>query len=96
MRKSLESSYELKAAVQDETLLLEGIGERKRDYVKFTGYLRNEGRRRFRDITDLINQAVRDMQCCDSAKASSIYLETLKAVLLQTRWARILETYSDY
>lgn len=95
MKKSLESSYELKAAVQDESLLLEGIGERKRDYVKFTGYLRNEGKRRFRDITDLINQAVREIECCDSVRASGIYLETLKAVLLQTRWARILETYSE-
>jgi hypothetical protein len=96
MKKSLESSYEFKAAVQDETMLLVGLGKREKDYVKFAGYLRNEGKRRFKDITETINQAVKEIECSDSVKASTIYLDTLRTVLLQTRWVKILEAYSDY
>jgi hypothetical protein len=95
MKKSLESSFEFKASIQDETMLLEGLGKKERDYVKFAGYLRNEGKRRFKDVTEMINQAVKEIECSDSLKASTIYLDTLRAVLLQTRWATILETYSD-
>jgi len=95
MKKSLESSYELKAAVQDETMLLKGLSEKSRDYVKFAGYLRNDGRRRFKDITEIISHAVEEIECCDSARASAIYLQTLRDVRLQSRWAKILEIGSN-
>ncbi|RDE14327.1 MAG: hypothetical protein C4K48_06400 [Candidatus Thorarchaeota archaeon] len=94
MKRSLENSYELNAAVQDETMLLQGLGQKSRDYVTFAGYLRNDGRRRFKDITEIINHAVDEIEGCDSARASAIYLQTLRAVRLQSRWAKILELYS--
>lgn len=96
MKKSLESSYEFRAIVQDESDLLRGIGKRHTDYVEFAGYLRNEGMRRFRDIADTINQAVNEISRCDSTHASAIYLETLKIIMRQTRHANILEEYSHY
>jgi hypothetical protein len=96
MKKSLESSYEFMAAVQDESMLLTGLGEKNRNYVEFAGYLRNEGMRRFKDITETISHAVDELSCCDSVRASAIYLETLRSVVLQTRHAKILELLSSY
>jgi len=94
MKESLESAYDFKTRVEEEALFLEGLGEKYRGYVVFSDYRRNEGRRRFDEVSDLIKGALNDLRSCDSKKASSIYLETLKGVLLQTRWVQILETYA--
>ncbi|MBN2228802.1 MAG: hypothetical protein JW779_04340 [Candidatus Thorarchaeota archaeon] len=96
MKKSLESSYELRVLVEDESHILEGLDKKNGDYIRFAGYLRNEGRRRFNDITEVINQALAEIGCCNSVEASKIYLETLKAVLLQSRWTQLLEMFSKY
>ena len=95
MKRSLESAYEFKTRVDEETRLLEGLGEKYRGYRVFSDYRRNEGKRRFNEISEFINGAVDDLECCDSKKISSIYLDTLKGVLLQTRWVQILEMYAD-
>ncbi len=96
MKTSLESSYEFKTVVQEETRLIEGLKEKKRDYVVFSGYRRNAGKRRLDDIKRMIDSALEKIDCCDSKEASLIYLDTLKAVTLQTRWSSILETMSQY
>ena len=95
MKKSLESAYEFKTRVEEETLLLEGLGGKYRGYHVFSDYRRNEGKRRFNEISELINGAVDNLESCDSKKASSIYLDTLKGVLLQTRWVQVLEVYAN-
>jgi hypothetical protein len=94
MKASFESAYEFKTRVDEEARLLEALGEKYPGYRVFSDYRRNEGKRRFNEITELIDNAVNDLECCDAKKVSSIYLDTLKAVLLQTRWIQVLEEYA--
>ena len=96
MKTSLESSYEFKTVVQEERQLLEGLKDGSRDYVVFSSYRRNAGKRRFNDIKSVIDAALEKLDCCDSYEASRIHLETLKTVSMQTRWASVLETLSEY
>ena len=96
MKASLESSYEFKTVVQEETRLIEGLKDVKKDYVVFSDYRRNAGKRRLEDIKSVIDTALERIANSDSKKASQIYLETLKAVTMQTRWASILESLSQY
>jgi hypothetical protein len=95
MRRSLESAYDFKTRVEEESLLLEGLGEKYRGYRVFSDYRRNEGKRRFNEISEFINSAVDNLECCDAKKISSIYLDTLKGVLLQTRWVQALEMHAN-
>ena len=95
MRRSLEGAYDFKTRVEEESLLLKGLGEKYPDYLVFSNYRRNEGLRRFREISEYINGQVTEIESSDSKKAGNIYLETLKGVLLQTRWVQVLETYAN-
>ncbi len=95
MKNSLEGAYDFRTQVEEEALLLEGLGEKYPGYRVFSDYRRNEGKRRFNEISELIKEALQDLECCDSKKASSIYMDALKGVLLQTRWVQILETYAN-
>ena len=95
MKRSLESAYDFRTRVEEEALLLEGLGEKYRGYRIFSDYRRNEGKRRFNEISELLNGAVNELECCDSKTAGSIYLDTLKGVLLQTRWVQVLEIYAN-
>jgi hypothetical protein len=96
MKASLEKSYEFKTVVHEEKLLLEGLSDVNKDYVVFASYRRNAGRRRMDDIKNFIDSALEKIDCCDSDEASKIYLDTLKSVTMQTRWASVLETLSKY
>ena len=96
MMASLESTYDFKTIVQEEERLLDGLKEGARDYVVFSSYRRNAGKRRLNDIKSVIDDALEKLGCCDSYEASRIYLETLKTVTMQTRWASVLETLSEY
>jgi len=95
MRENLESSYDLKTYVDEESRLLKGLGTKYLGYYVFSDYRRNEGKRRFNEITDLIGSAVSEIECCNKKNASVIYLQTLKAVLLQSRWVKILESLAE-
>jgi len=96
MKTSLESTYEFKTVVHEEARLLEGLKDAKKDCVIFSSYRRNAGRRRMNDIKSLIDTAIEKFDCCDSKEASLIYLETLRSVMMQTRWVSVLETLSEY
>ncbi len=96
MKTSLMSTYEFKTVVQEETRLIQGLKDVKKSYVVFSSYRRNAGKRRMNDIKSLIDTALEKLDCCDSKEASLVYLETLKTVMMQTRWASVLETLSDY
>ena len=95
MKKSLESTYDFKTVVQEESRLIAGLKDLKKDYVVFSSYRRNAGKRRMNDIKRLIDSALEKLDCCDSNEASLIYLETLKSVMMQTRWASVLETLRE-
>ena len=96
MKVSLESSYEFKTVVHEESKLIEGLKDDKKDFVVFSGYRRNAGRRRLNDTRRVIDTALVKIVCCDSKDAPLIYLETLKAVSIQTRWASVLEKLTEY
>ena len=96
MKASLMSTYDFKTLVQEEARLIQGLRDTKQDYVIFSSYRRNAGKRRINDIKSLIDTALAKLDCCDSEEASLVYLETLKTVMMQTRWASVLETLSDY
>ena len=96
MKANLEKSYEFRTIVQEESRLISGLKSTKQDYIRFSGYRRNEGKRRFEDIRELIDTALIKIDCCDSNEAALVYFETLKSVLKQTRWAKVLESLSKY
>ena len=96
MKTSLMSTYDFKTIVHEEERLIQGLKDSKMDYVVFSSYRRNAGKRRVNDITNLIDSALDKIDCCDSKEASLVYLETLRSVMMQTRWASVLETLSDY
>ena len=96
MKASLENSYEFKTIVQEESRLIDGLTNVRKDYVVFSGYRRNAGRRRLDDVKSVIDTALEKIECCESEEASRIYLDTLKAVTMQTRWASILEKLTKY
>ncbi|MFW9976248.1 MAG: hypothetical protein ACFFDQ_13335 [Candidatus Thorarchaeota archaeon] len=95
MKTSLESTYDFKTIVQEEAQLLKGLRDLK-DYIIFSDYRRNFGKRRLNDIKSEIDTALVRIDCCDSKEASIIYLEALKTVTLQTKWASILEKLSQH
>ena len=72
MKISLESAYEFKTRVDEEKRLLECLGEKYRGYRVFSDYRRNEGRRRFNEISEFISDAVDSLECCDSQKYRTI------------------------
>jgi hypothetical protein len=60
--------------------------------VVFSDYRRNEGKRRLKDIMEVIDAAIEEIDKCDSKKTSTLYLDTLKTVALFSKWAKVLET----
>lgn len=96
MKASLESTYEFKTVVQEESQLINWFRNIKKDYVVFSGYRRNAGKRRLEDMKNIIDTALEKIDCCESMEASQIYLEALKAVTMQNRWGIILEKLSKY
>lgn len=96
MKANLEKSYEFKTMVQEESQLIHGLTKSEQDYVIFSDYRRNEGKRRFEDIKDLIDTAMITLCCCDSKEASLVYFKTLKSVLRQSRCSNVLESFSKF
>ena len=68
MKVSLESSYEFKTVVHEESKLIEGLKDNKKDYVVFSGYRRNTGRRRLNDTKRVIDTALVKIVCCESGR----------------------------
>ncbi|NWF96730.1 MAG: hypothetical protein HXY34_11370 [Candidatus Thorarchaeota archaeon] len=91
MKNSLLSTYDLSTSAAEEELFVQSWLSDGPEYVEFSGYKRNEGRKRITDAADLIDDAVQALDKCDSAEASRVYLETLKRVVLLSNLARVLE-----
>ncbi|MBD3406368.1 MAG: hypothetical protein GF411_09680 [Candidatus Lokiarchaeota archaeon] len=83
MKSSLENSYSFDMSIFDQD-----------DFLKIWDYQANDGRRRLKDITEVIDIAIQQLNYCDSKTASKIYLDTLKCVALVQKWTRILERAS--
>lgn len=93
MKNSLLSSYEMKTTVKEEGLLLRGLTKEGPEYIVFSDYRRNDGRRRILDAIEMIDNAVRKLKKMDYRNASRIYLETLKSVATITKMANVLECH---
>ncbi len=91
MRNSLESSYKMRTTVTEEGRLLDAWQSDTPDFVIFSDYRRNEGLRRIKDVIEVIDSAVTNLDNCDYQTASRVYLETLTSVAFLTKWARVLE-----
>ncbi|UCE09625.1 MAG: hypothetical protein JSW61_11715 [Candidatus Thorarchaeota archaeon] len=92
MRESLVSTYELGTAVLEQEQFMSAWNTELEDYVVFSDYRRNEGRRRLQDIMELIDHAMKKIDKSDPVTASAIYVETLREVAFLTKWAKVLES----
>lgn len=91
MRNSLVSSYEMKTTVTEENLLLKAIRNPVPDYIVFSGYRRNDGKKRIQDAVEIIDEAVHELEDSDCIEPSRIYLSTLKSVARTSKMATVLE-----
>lgn len=91
MRTSLAGSYDMSTAVEEQRRFLNAWEGQGLEYIVFSDYRRNEGKRRLRDILEVIDHAIDRIERCDTRAASMLYLETLDAVALFSNWAKILE-----
>ena len=91
MRNSLLSTYEMKTHVTEESLLLKAFRRPNSEYVVFSDYRRNDGKRRIQDAMEVIDSAVGEIEKTDSRQASRVYLQTLKAVARISKMASVLE-----
>jgi len=87
----LLSSYEMKTNVSEENMLLRAFRTPDTDYVVFSDYRRNDGRRRIDDAIEIIDNAVVEMEEKDARDASKVYLQTLKSVARISKMASVLE-----
>ncbi|MFX0108541.1 MAG: hypothetical protein ACFE7R_09675 [Candidatus Hodarchaeota archaeon] len=91
MRTSLISSYDMSTAVEEQRKFLGAWERGDLDIIVFADYRRNEGRRRLRDIMEVIDLALKRIDDVDAKRASKLYLDTLRTVALFSKWAKVLE-----
>ena len=94
MKASLASSYDMSTAVDEQKRFLNAWEKEDLEYMVFSDYRRNEGKRRLKDVMDVIDKALARHDDCDTKTASKVYLDTLKTVALFSKWAKVLETSS--
>jgi hypothetical protein len=94
MKTSLASSYDMSTAVDEQKRFLNAWEKSNLEYMVFSDYRRNEGKRRLSDIMEVIDNAIARLDDCDTDTASRVYLDTLKTVALFSKWAKVLETSS--
>ncbi|NHJ14994.1 MAG: hypothetical protein EAX95_15035 [Candidatus Thorarchaeota archaeon] len=92
MKTSLASSYDMATSAEEERKFLNAWENGSLEFVVFSDYRRNEGRRRLRDVVEVIDRALEEFDDRDALGASSLYLDTLKTVALFSKWAKVLET----
>jgi len=91
MRTSLASSYDMSTSVEEQRRFLNAWEGKGLEYIVFSDYRRNDGKRRLSDILEVIDDAIERIDRCDIKAASKLYLETLDEVALFSNWAKILE-----
>lgn len=96
MKKAIESTYQLRTSVTEQERFLDAwrsTPKKQAQPVEFCGYRRNEGWRRIRDITDIIDETIGELDSCDTKTATSLYLQTLRDVALFSKWSKVLESF---
>jgi hypothetical protein len=62
--------------------------------LDFIGYRQNDGKRRLEDITEVIDNALSQLDNCDYRTAAQVYHDTLNTVALFSRYGSFLEQVS--
>jgi len=91
MKNSLLGTYELTTTVYEQEKFLRCWNPDGPDYLVFSDYRRNEGRRRIQDVMEVIDDALERLDRCDTREASRIFLQTMKQVARFSRLARLIE-----
>lgn len=86
----------MSTAVEEQKQYLNAWEKPDLEYIVFSGYRRNEGRRRIRDIMEVIDQALSRIDEVETENANRVYLDTLKTVALFSKWAKVLETSTKW
>jgi hypothetical protein len=94
MKASLASSYDMSTAVDEQKRFVNAWEKEDLEYMVFSDYRRDEGKRRLKDVMEVIDKALARLDDCDTKTASKVYLDTLKTVALFSKWAKVLETSS--
>jgi hypothetical protein len=81
----------MKTNVFEENQLLKAFRRHDAEYVVFSDYRRNDGKRRIEDALEIIDTAVSKLEKIDSKEASRVYLQTLKSVARISKMASVLE-----
>ncbi|TXT57462.1 MAG: hypothetical protein BAJATHORv1_10164 [Candidatus Thorarchaeota archaeon] len=95
MKNSLMTTYEMITSIEEERSLIRALTGNGYDYIKFSGYRRNEGFRRYTDVAEIIDNAIMEIEASTLQQASMIYLRTLRSVALLSKWAKVLEESSN-
>ncbi|MHA1925522.1 MAG: hypothetical protein ACW974_06370, partial [Candidatus Thorarchaeota archaeon] len=69
MKTSLASSYDMSTAVDEQKRFLNAWDKGDLEYKVFSDYRRNEGRRRLKDILEVIDSALSRLDECDTETA---------------------------
>jgi hypothetical protein len=89
MKMSLITSFQARTRILEDELF-EKAWETSRD-LDFIGYRQNDGKRRLEDITDVIDNALIQLDKCDYKTAAQIYHDTLSTVAMFSRLGSVLE-----
>lgn len=92
MKTSLVTSFQISTLSREQIQFQEAWGIDSD--VTFIGYRENEGRRRIKDIEELIDQALIEIDRSDYKEAAKLYSNTLEKVAMYKLWAGILESVS--
>ncbi|MGY5875211.1 MAG: hypothetical protein RTU30_05655 [Candidatus Thorarchaeota archaeon] len=92
MKMSLLSSFESTTLTEEQDLFV--TAWRSERDLAFVGYKDNEGRRRIKDVAELIDRALAKIDESDYKAAARVYHDTLKQVSMYTMLARMLESAS--
>ncbi len=90
MRNSLQSSYEIEKSVLEREECSKPNHLPDAEQVLSFGCRHNEGLKRIKQISDIIDNAVIQIDRCDSAGASNIYLRTLEAIALLSKRVKVI------
>ena len=95
MKNSLLGTYEFRTSVAEQERFLKSWGSDGPEYIVFSDYRRNEGRRRIHDIMEVIDDALERLESCDSRTAARVFHNTMKQVAMCTRIATLLELSNE-
>ncbi|MGY5852425.1 MAG: hypothetical protein RTU92_02535 [Candidatus Thorarchaeota archaeon] len=93
MKKSIQNTYRMQTHEMEMERFLDAWTWSPEDseFVVFSDYRQNEGRRRLEDIIELIDSALLHMGKSSQKSASKIYVDAMRQVARYSTWYAVLE-----